>query len=219
VKELFAESLEGQSARMFDETALAPVRQLNAHALDTLRDCARHPAWAGSAWAVALGLDFSTLSSELRAELARSPVCLLEFALSFSGLVAATGFARDRQSPPPFLSLDKAIELSQITLSLAWTFSRLDMDATTIVFGLTAVEAQKIRSLDVRDMPRIAERTCGQLRPRWFARPRIWHELLRHKGATKASSLAPPHLRILQRQLAASWLATGATRSTRRTGA
>ena len=219
MKEPFTESFEGTSARMFDEMALAPVRQLNAHALDTLRDCARHPAWAGSAWAVALGPDFSTLSPELRAELARSSVCLLEFALSISGVAAATGFAREHQAPPPFLSLDTAIELSQITLSLAWTFSRLDMDATTIVFGLAAVEAQRIRSLDVRDIPRIAERICGQLRPRWLARPRIWHELLRHRGATKASNLAPPHLRILQRQLAASWLATGATRSTRRTGA
>ena len=82
MKESFAESLGGSPSRMFDEAALAPVRQLNAHALDLLSECSRHPAWSGSAWENALGRRFSRMSAELRAGLAQSPISLLEFGCS-----------------------------------------------------------------------------------------------------------------------------------------
>ena len=209
----FAESLEGAAVHTFDQAVLAPVRQLNAHALETVMGCARHPDWAGSSWDAVLGPRFPHLSAAFRGELARSPVLLLEFAGSLSDSDAALTC---EAHPPPFLPLSKALELSQITLTLAWTFSRQDLAAGRIIFGLTAVEAQRIRNLDVRNIPRLAERRSGALRPRWFDRPNIWQELLRHPDAKWGSRAGPPYIRILQRELARYRLATSATRPTRR---
>jgi hypothetical protein len=193
---------------------LAPVRQLNAHALDLLNECSRHSAWSGSRWESALGRRFLSMPAELRAGLAKSPVSLLEFGSLFSGVDAS----RCAEPPPLFLPLDKALELSHIMLTLAWTLSRQDFAAAAIVFGLGSAEGQRIHSFDVRDLPRVSERISGGLRPRWLDRPRIWQELLRRPHGARPSHLAPPFLRIVQRQLVDVRPATGVSRSTRPIG-
>jgi hypothetical protein len=158
------------------------------------------------------------MPAEIRAGLARSPVSLLELGSSFCDLGASPPLDDKAEPPPPFLPLDKAIELSHIMVTLAWMLSRQDTAAAAIVFGLQGVQAQRIRSFDVRDLPRISERIAGGLRPSWLDRPRIWQELLRHPHGSKTSLLAPVFLRILQRQLVDVRPATGVSRSTRSIG-
>ena len=215
MKEFLFESQEASGALLFSEATLAPIRQLNAQALDLLVTCSRHPAWVGTSWESALGRDFSRMSVGERAELARSPVSLLEFGWSLSEIGAKRNVDRAREAPPAFLPLDSALALSQIMLALAWTLCRHDTAATAIVFGLRTAEVQKMLTLDVRDLPDISEWVSANLRPRWLDRPRIWHELLRHPDSTKGAPPAPPFIRILQRQLVDLRLATCATRSTR----
>jgi hypothetical protein len=204
VNGFFGENLDGPSRRMFDEAALAPVRQLNAHALDLLSECSRHPAWSGSDWESALGAGFLRLPAELRDVLAKSPVSLLEFCS-----------AEKAEAHPAFLPLNKALELSHSMLTLAWTLSRQDAAAAAIVFGLGGADAQRIHGIAAIDLPRVSERFSGRLRPRWLDRPRIWQELLRYPPGARSSHLAPPFLRIVQRQLVEVRPATGVSRSTR----
>jgi hypothetical protein len=212
VKESFADGFEGSPSRMFDEAALAPVRQLNSHALDLLSECSRHPAWSGSAWENALGKRFSRMSAELRAGLAKSPISLLEF-----GCLDASASLDGRVGPSPlFLPLDKALELSHTMITLAWTLCRQDTAAAAVVFGLGSVEW--IHNFDIRDLPRVSERISGGLRPRWLDRPRIWQELLRRPHGARPSRAAPAFLRIVQRQLVDVRPATGVSRPTRPNG-
>jgi hypothetical protein len=215
VKELLFESHEGPKDLLFSETALAPVRQLNAQALELLISCSRHPAWIGSSWESALGRGFSRITSDERAGLARSPVALLEFGSSFSNLGPNSPENSTAEAPPAFLPLNAALPISQIMLALAWTLCRNDTAAASIVFGLPPTDVQKILSLDVRDLSAISERISAGLKPRWLNRPRIWRELLRQPDNTKAVPPAPTFFRILQRQLVDIRLATCATRSTR----
>ena len=213
MKELLFGGQEASGALLFSEATLAPIRQLNAQALDLLVTCSRHPAWVGTSWESALG-DFSRMSVEERAGLSRSPVSLLEFGSSLSE-IGKTDVNRATEPPPAFLPLNSALALSQIMLALAWTLCRHDTAAAAIVFGLRTAEVQKMLTLDVRDLPDISEWISANLRPRWLDRPRIWHELLRHPDSTKGAPPAPPFMRILQRQLVDLRLATCATRSTR----
>lgn len=217
MRESFAESLDGSSVRAFDETALAPVRRLNTHALDLLSECSRHPAWSGSDWESALGRRFLKMPAELRAVLTRSPVSLLEFGAVFPDLGVSEPLDDKADPAPPFLPSDKAIELAHIMLTLAWTLSRQDTAAAAIVFGLGAAEAQWIQGFDVGDLPLVSKRISGGLRPRWLDRPRIWRELLRHPNGAQPH-VPPPFLRIVQRQLGEVRPATGVSRSTRSIG-
>ncbi len=206
MKEL-ADSLEGPLARSFDAVALAPVRQFNALALEILTRCARHPAWTGSAWEAALGANFGNLQPEVRLELAKSPIALLEFATS--PFAADSACARD--TGLPFLPGERALELAQLMLTLSWTFARQDPAAARVIFGLSVEDVSRFGRLDMRDIPRIAARTSVSLQPRWLDQPRIWQELLHHKVVVKDANIAPRHLRILQRQFACILPATCAT--------
>jgi hypothetical protein len=209
-------SLPAGGPLSFSTSALAPVWQLNARFLEGLVACATRPEWIGSTWEAVLGPGFSDTSPDILNELARCPVSLVDAGLTE---FAAVGFHKVLEGgpvrePPPFLQPPVAIELARVTLTLAWTVSRTDPVAASVVFGVPQPQAGVLAQLAVQAIPAIAERLAGELRPRWMSEPRIWTRLLGNAQRSSSSRFAPLCIRILQRQFSDLAPATFATRST-----
>lgn len=195
----------------FSNASLAPVWQLNAFFLETLIQCSRHPTWRGSAWEVALGPSPDRLPSTAREELARCATSLVDVGLDrdLSRILCED----ETCGPylPAFLPRGRASHLAQATLSLAWTLARKDTVATSIIFGLSQLQAKALSALTFHSIPAISERLASAVQPRWLRQPRIWQRLLSVAERPTAARLAPIHARVLQRQFFELLLATSAT--------
>jgi hypothetical protein len=216
VKDLGMRSLPPGGPLSFSTSALAPIWQLNARFLEALVACSRRREWIGSTWEAALGSGFADTPPGTLSELSRCPVSLLDAALKD---FASVGFHKalaggSVREPPPFLQRRLAIELAQLTLTLAWTLSRSDPVAASVIFGLPQPQAGGLARLAVQAIPAIAERLAGELRPRWIGEPRIWSRLLGNAQRSSSSRFAPLCVRVLQRQFSDLVLATFATRPT-----
>jgi hypothetical protein len=208
---------ESRVRSAFSEAALTPVYELNEFFLETLTHCARHASWQGSTWANALGQELSQLTQPVRERVARAPVCLVD--VGFQDAAGwETGEGRsERAAPPtcPFLAIDRAVELAQMTVTLAWTMARTDVAAACIVFGMTGRCSKTISALGVHRLPALAQRHAPWIRPLWLNQPRIWLQLLSVSDPAPASRLPPAPVRVLQRQFADLVLATSASQPTR----
>jgi hypothetical protein len=206
-------------APAFGRASLAPVWQLNAYFLETLIECSRHPAWRGGPWERALGLELADVLPAVEQELSRSPVSLLDIGLSDkeSGALLAGVGGSPGQSPPAFLSRERAIQLAQVSLTLAWTLARNDLVSTSIVFGVTRSQATAISTLGVHAIPALSEKLSSAVRPRWLGQPRIWQRLLGSSEPSTSARFAPLYVRVLQRQFADLAPATSATHRLRDT--
>jgi|RhiMethySRZTD1v2_1073278.scaffolds.fasta_scaffold82407_6 hypothetical protein len=71
-----------------------------------------------------------------------------------------------------------AVQLTQATLMLAWHMTRADIEATSVVFGMSHEVAQVIAALGLSDIETIADRQFRHVRPRWEQQPEIWRKLL-----------------------------------------
>jgi hypothetical protein len=193
--------------------SLAPVWQLNGYFLETLIEASQHPAWHGSAWETALGSNLAGVAPAVQQEISRSPVCLVDIGLSedWSPFPLARGDGASGHSFPAFLARERATELAQMSLTLAWTLARNDLISTSIVFGVSRVRAKEIGSLGVHCIPTMAIKFSSAVRPRWLTQPRIWHHLLVSSEHSATPRLAPIFIRILQRQFADLSPATSAT--------
>ena len=206
-------------APAFGRASLAPVWQLNAYFLETLIQCSRHPAWRGGPWERALGPDLADVLPAVQQELSRSPVSLVDSGLSDGespSLLAGVGESTG-QSPPVFLSRERAIRLAQVSLTLAWTLARNDLVSTSIVFGITRSQTTAISTLGVHAIPVLSEKLSSAVRPRWLGQPRIWQRLLGSSEHSASPRFAPLYVRVLQRQFADLSPATSATRQLRNT--
>ena len=168
----FTESLSAAAdlrgtALGFSRSSLAPVWQLNRYFLETLSDCARHPAWCGSSWEIALGRQLAYLVPPLREELAKSPVSLACIAPSPGGSGSIFTEVDKGRTPPDFLAPDRALQLTQLTLTLAWTLARSDLVSTAIVFGFSQRQAREIGGLAVQEIPAIATKLCCAISSDW----------------------------------------------------
>ena len=200
------------SAQAFSNASLAPVWQLNAYFLDTLTRCLQHPAWRGSSWGMVLGPNLADVLPSVRDELSRTPVSLVDVGLSDEGsrfpLAGVTG--GPACSPPPFLARERASQLAQVTITLAWTLARSDAIATSIVFGISRSRAKEIRAIGFHSIAGISEKLAGAVRPRWLNEPRIWQRLFESSERPSGARLAPRRIWILQRQFADLLPATSA---------
>jgi hypothetical protein len=208
---------ESQAHSAFSEAALAPVYELNEFFLETLSHAARHASWRGSPWANALGQELSQLTQPVRARVAHSPVCLVDVGFQDSARWEVGEGRSERLAPPasPFLAIDRAIEIAQMTITLAWTMARTDATAARIVFGMTRQCSKTVSALGVHRLPALAQRHAPWMRPRWLSQPRIWQQLLSVSDPAPASRLPPAHVRVLQRQFGDLALATSASQPTR----
>jgi hypothetical protein len=210
---VMASQLTG-TARGFSKASLAQVWQLNAYFLETLIRASQHPSWQGSSWETALGSNLGRAAPAVQQELSRSPVSLVDIGLSDerSRSLLAGVDAASAHSLPAFLARDRATELAQVSLTLAWTLARNDLVSTSIVFGVSRARAKEIGSLGVHRIPTISMTLSSAVRPRWLSQPRIWQHLLTPSEHSATSHLAPKFVRILQRQFAELSPATCATR-------
>jgi hypothetical protein len=221
VKDLGTSSLPPGGPWSFSASALAPIWQLNARFLEALVACASRPEWIGSSWEAALGSGLADTPSGILSELSRCPVSLVDAPLkdlASAGIHPALEGAPVRERPA-LLEPSVAIELAQVTLTLAWTLSRSDPVAASIVFGVPQGQARVLARVAVQVIPAIADRLASELRPRWISQPRIWSRLLGSAQHSPSSRFAPLCVRVLQRQfsdLALATFATGPTHDLRR---
>lgn len=194
----------------FSDSALAAVWQLNDYFLRMLAERSREPSWPDSRWAAVFGGDLSTRLGSVHADLAQTPVCLIDLGLQTCEPGEHPSAAIDRHGVgPPLFRTDQAFELARLSLTLAWTFSRLDLPSTTIIFGLSKGWITRISGLEVHAVPQLCRGLL--VRPRWSDKPRIWTRLL-EEPPPAAPRLPPTHIRMLQRQFADLSRATSVSR-------
>ncbi len=204
---------EDLAPRAFSEAALTPVYELNAFFLDLLTTLARDSSRKAWAWEAALQPELSHLSSAARARIARCPVCLVD-----------AGFQDERRWTSPAsdaglsalaatveVPLARSVELTQMTVMLAWSIARTRTEAACIIFGMSPQCARLVANLSVHRIPVLAERNAPHVRPAWADDPQIWRHLLNPSAAVPPSRLPPLHVRAMQRQLAEVALATSAS--------
>jgi hypothetical protein len=207
-----SEPEDARASHAFSDETLAPVYELNEQFLDMVARAARNSSWSGSSWQKALGVD--TLSAQMRASLSRVPVCLVDLGLRHS--------SPDRfpdtnagDAIPAFLAQERALELTRMTLTLAWTFARTDPCAASIVFALPAQDAKALIGCRVHRLSELADRLVYRIRPMWLGSPRVWAHLFTVSEVSASDRLPGMRVRLLQRQLADLMLAPPASGSPR----
>lgn len=82
-----------------------------------------------------------------------------------------------------------AIPLTRATLMLAWQMIRTDARAARVALGIVDEVAEIIRTLQLTELDRIAERRHRHLEPRWADRPAVWRALLSAASAPDHSAM------------------------------
>ncbi len=203
---------EDLAPRAFSEAALTPVYELNAFFLDLLTTLARDSSRRAWAWEAALQPELLQLSSAARARIARCPVCLVDagFQDERRWTSPASGGEASASSTTAETPLARSVELTQMTVTLAWGIARTHPEAACIIFGMSPQCARLVANLSVHRIPVLAERNAPHVCPAWAEDPEIWRHLL-NPTATPPSRLPPLHVRVMQRQLAEVSLATPAS--------
>jgi hypothetical protein len=201
----------------FSEAALAPLFELNAFFLDVLAEAARDPSHKGWAWEAALRPELLQLTPAARAGIARCPVCLVDAGFQDEGRWASIASAAEvsESAATDGLPPGRAVELTQMTVTLAWSVARANAEAACIIFGMTRRCARVVAGLSVHRIPALAERNSPQIRPAWADDSEIWGRLLNLSKPVPTSRLPPLHVRAMQRQLAELSLATTASQPIR----
>lgn len=197
----------------FSEAALTPVYELNAFFLDLLATLARDSSRRAGTWEAALQPELLQLSSAARARIARCPVCLVDagFQDERRWTSPASGGEVSASSTTAEVPLARSVELTQMTVTLAWSIARTHPEAACVIFGMRSQCARLVAILSVHRIPVLAERNAPHVRPAWADAPEIWRHLLNPSAAVPPSRLPPLHVRAMQRQLAEVSLATSAS--------
>lgn len=201
-------------ALSFSKDSLLGLRQLNTYFLETLNEVSRHPSWRGSRWEAALGENLAGSIPSICGDLSQSPVSLVDIGLNDSEvrpLVEAVSH-EDLPALPAFLPRDRALQLTQATLTLAWTLAQNDPVSASIVFAVPSTLVREIRALGLHLVPAISQKLSSRVRPRWLQKPRIWRYLLDPARLPHSERSAPLYVRVLQRQFADLSPATSAKR-------
>jgi hypothetical protein len=203
--------------RAFSESALTPVFELNGFFLELLTAFPSHPSHLGCAWSAALRPELHELTGAARVRIARSPVCLVDAGFQDEACwdVMSSPAQRPVAEGEGCLPAERAIELTQMTVTLAWTVARTSLEGACIIFGMTSRCARIVSGLSVHRIPALAERNAHTIRPAWMNHPEIWPHLLSLADPAPASRLPPVHVRAMQRQLADFVLATSASQPIR----
>ena len=201
---------EVTESEFFNEEALQGVFEINHSLIQLLVVAASRPASESRPQVVlALGPTLLGLGAGARQRLARCPVALVdvEFRNAEWWRQIECG-QRDSGARPPSVGCFprlQAIQLTQATLTLAWSLVRSSREAATIVFGLTAECAARLAGLAAPAIQRLAETQAPYVRPRWDTDATFWRELLRIGEAADSPTqprLPPIGVYVLQRQFA-----------------
>ena len=194
------DGLEESGLRVFNESTLTSLYELNGLILDWLIECAHGPPDAGPPLTAALRAPLRELTSSARARISRCPICLVDAGLSDSSTLTA-----NERLPPPHRGAaavyPQALRIARTTLTLAWTVARMSPGAACILFGMTTESARRVVSMGVHRLSELAESRARDLRPAWQGDPAFWLPLLRLEEAPP-SKLPSVQVRALQRQLA-----------------
>jgi hypothetical protein len=207
--------------RLFSETSLAPVFELNRLFLDALIEAAARPASeARPRLASTLQQPLTQLTSAARDRLAHCPICLIDagFRDDARWVAFATQSNAPLKSPGVVFPRLQALKLALQAFTLAWTTARASLEGACLIFGMSQNSAKVIARASIQTMHGVAERHADWLRPVWEDQPIIWHHLLA-MAMRETESQPSLGMRALQRRLADLEPATGESneiRSTRR---
>ncbi len=204
-------------SRGFSPQALEPLYELNGLFLRLLIDTARVPSRQDELPLVyALRASLIELTPASRQRIARCAVCLVDagFAEEDRWAAVARGVALPFSASADWLSPEQAVQLAQMTLTLAWTIARATPETARIIFGMTRPVVPIVASLGIERIQHLVQLHGNWLRPAWENRPAIWRHLLSPADPPPASRLPPIHVRAMQRQLARLQHATSVSRAT-----
>lgn len=208
-------------ARIFGETSLAPVFELNRLFLDALVDASFRPASeVQPRLASTLQRPLAQLTSAARDRLSRCPICFVDAGFRDDERWAAIATQSDARLGSQEIVFPRlqALQLAYQTLTLAWTIARANLEGACLIFGMTRKSARMIAKTGIQTMHQVAERHTGWVRPAWDDQSAIWHHLIA-MAMRETDSQSSLGLRALQRRLADLEPATGESneiRSTRR---
>ena len=205
---------ENRPAHAFSDEALIPVYELHKQFLETFAPAARHASWAGSSWRSSLGPKWDALSAETHTYLSRTPICLLDLGL-FHWPLPTLREDNSGNSLPDFLARDRALELTRMTFTLAWTVARTDLSAASIIFAVPAEGAKELAKCSVHRLSVFADRLVDRIRPMWLGNPKIWASVFAPSELTPSDRLPTLRVRLLQRRLSDLTLAPYASGPTR----
>jgi hypothetical protein len=162
---------------------LAPLHEVNEHCLDLIALVSKmEPEDAPFAMVGPLRSLLRGTRPIVRRRAARQPFALVD--MNFRDAEWWTAVAQDptrtwKDRPWRNASPKRAaVQLTQATLMLAWHMTRADLEAASVVFGMSRDVATAIASLGLSDIETIADRQFRHMRPRWEQQAEIWRELL-----------------------------------------
>lgn len=212
---------EDAKPRIFSETSLAPVFELNRLLIDALVEAASRPAFeVRSRLASTLQTPWAHLTPVARERLSRCPICFVDVGFGDDARWAGIATQADAQLGLGEIVFPRlqALQLAYQTLTLAWTMARSDLEGARLIFGMTRKSARVILKAGIQTIHQVAERHAGWVRPAWDDQSAIWHHLI-SMAMRETDSQSSLGLRALQRRLADLEPATGDSneiRSTRR---
>ena len=202
---------EARRSFAFSEASLTALFEVNGFFLELLAEAARDPTPKSPAWHAVLRPQMSQLTAAARARIARCPVCLVDVGFQDEARWGSQSSEHPLPEEISGLPLGRTIELTQMTVTLAWTIARASPEAACIIFGMTPDGVRRVSGLSLSRIPWLAEKNAPAIRPAWADRPQIWQHLLSLSDPPPASRLPPLHVRAMQRQLADLALATSAS--------
>lgn len=204
----------------FSAESLKPVHALNELLLTLLAEEALRPSGSNRLLlAVQLREVMASLDTDARRRAACCPIALVDagFHDEKRWTAATSGKAGSRSDAStegnfPHLA---AIQLAQMTLTLASTAAQVDLKRACLMFGMSPACAQLLAPLSLPTLQRLAERHSGWVRPRWEHRPHVWRTMLELAGQRSPNGLPSIGLRAMQLQLGELALATPICAATR----
>jgi hypothetical protein len=179
--------------------ALKLLQEVNARLLDLLAFESKLTNEPRLPLAVELGDILWHMDSGTRARTAACPFLLVDAGFQDLQRWSRAGCETESvEDNAGWLLRPQALELAHMTFVLAWSLARSNRDTACVMLGLSPDCAEIVASLRLQDLQRIAISHSAWIRPRWEARPDIWHRLLQSASAPISAAPAAASLHGLQ---------------------
>ena len=167
----------------WDSALLAPVAEINEQMLECLRQMAAEAlpeSGAAPRLVTALREDWRRLDAGAQRRLAACPYLLLDAGFAQPQRWDWMGAAgvMDATVRSGYFSGRGAVALVRRTLVLAWHLARSNRVTARVIFGMSALTAERIAATRLTDLEGLAELAPGWIVPRWEQQPNVWRQLI-----------------------------------------
>lgn len=191
----------------FGAEAVKSLHELNECLIKALSEDLQRPNTdARIRLAIELRDVLAGLDPEHRARAASCPIALID--AGFRDEARWVAVASGQPTPAGTAGADgefahlRAVQLAQMTLTLASTTAEISVERACLVFGMSPLCARVLASLTLHRIQELAERHADWVRPRWEHQPSIWRSLLDLASRPPSRGVPSVGIRAMQLQLA-----------------